>query len=85
METDYSASVAIRFGPRLRELRSQSGLTQAELATKAGIRQASITDYERGKTDATWTMVVRLAHALGVTPDAFLREAETAKENRNPG
>lgn len=71
MDEDIAAAVAARFGPRLRELRARAGLTQVELATRAGLRQASVADYETGKTSATWPNVVRLAHCLGVTPDAF--------------
>ncbi|WP_439624043.1 helix-turn-helix domain-containing protein [Gemmata sp.] len=84
MDQEYATKIAERFGPRLKELRAAAGLTQAGLAEIAGLRQASIADYERGKTSAGWPQVVRLAHALGVTPDTFLREA-TPDKNQNSG
>lgn len=62
---------AARFSQRLRELREYKGLTQAALASRSGLRQASIADYERGRSEPTWSSVLALADALGISPDDF--------------
>ncbi|CAN0292558.1 unnamed protein product [Phaeothamnion confervicola] len=82
MDLEYAEQVAERFGARLRELRSKAGITQAALGKKCGVRQASIAEYERGRSSPSWPYVVRLAFALGVTPDAFTA-IPGEKENRN--
>ena len=84
MDEEYAARVANRFGPRLRELRTAAGLSQKGLAEIAGIRQASIAAYELCQTSAGWPQVIRLAHALGVTPDTFTREP-AGEKNQNSG
>lgn len=82
MDNDYVLAVSARFGPRLKELRGKARLSQAALAERCGVRQASVAEYERGTSVPTWPNVVRLALALGVTPDAFTA-AVAQKENRN--
>lgn len=80
MDERYVETVIARFGPRLKELRTGAGLTQAALAERCGVRQASVAEYERGTSAPTWPNVVRLALALGTTPDAF---TVAEKKNRN--
>lgn len=85
MDEQYAILVASRFGPRLRELRTKAGISQAELGRRSGIRQASIAEYERAVSAPTWPYVVRLALALGATPDAFTIAAteQTSASDRN--
>ena len=40
----------MRFGEKLRALRKEKGLTQAELAKLAGVGLKTITNYEKGST-----------------------------------
>ena len=67
------------FADRLRELRHAVGLSQPELAKKAGMTKAGICNLEQGRRGASWNTVVALAEALGVTPDAFLPAAKQRK------
>jgi putative transcriptional regulator len=55
---------------RLRELRKAAGLTQAELARRAGLRyQSHIADLEIGRIQApTLPVAYRIARALGTEP-----------------
>jgi transcriptional regulator with XRE-family HTH domain len=62
------------FAERLRLLRAARGLTQAELAEKAGVGRRSIEEYERGKLPRKAGPA--LARALDVTPDLLLRGAD---------
>jgi transcriptional regulator with XRE-family HTH domain len=65
---------AERFAGRLRELRSEAGLTQGQLAEKAGVKRDAIARWERGMREPSWSNVVALANALAVSTDAFLQE-----------
>jgi transcriptional regulator with XRE-family HTH domain len=60
------------FGERLQQLRKKRGLSQVELASKLGIHQSLISQYERGYLRLHGALLVRLAQALGTTPDAIL-------------
>jgi transcriptional regulator with XRE-family HTH domain len=53
------------FGPHLRALRIERGLTQAQLAERADTNTMFISKLERGVTTPTIGTLVRLARALG--------------------
>jgi len=58
---------------RLKELRQAAHLTQAQLAKKVGVRQATINDLENDKSRRIeLDLLERLAAALGVEPGALL-------------
>jgi transcriptional regulator with XRE-family HTH domain len=59
------------FAGRLKELREQAGLTQQQLADKAGLSKFGISDLEQGRRIPGWDTVLALASALGVSTDAF--------------
>lgn len=52
-------------GALLAQARRRAGLTQAELAARAGTSQAAISDYERGRRDPSVTTLRRLLKAAG--------------------
>lgn len=57
-------------GIRLRHARKLRGLTQVELARSSGVKQASISDLERGESKSfRGTTLVALAQTLQVNPD----------------
>lgn len=59
---------------RLREEREKAGLTQTELAEKAGVRQATISELETGKTRRVDLDVLdRLCGALRLSPGDLLK------------
>lgn len=57
---------------RLKELRKQAGLTQIELAERAGTAQSHIANIEKGKRDIDFELAYRLAKALNVKPYELL-------------
>jgi transcriptional regulator with XRE-family HTH domain len=57
---------------RLKELRKQAGLTQQELAERAGTAQSHIANIEKGKRDIDFELAGRLAKALNVKPYELL-------------
>jgi transcriptional regulator with XRE-family HTH domain len=59
-------------GQRIRRLRKERGLTQAQLAEQMGIAEILISDYERGRLRVSAETAVRLALAFGVSTDELL-------------
>ena len=57
---------------RIKELRLEKGLTQTQLAEKAGINQSMIARWERGEREPIASAVVKLADALECTCDYLL-------------
>jgi len=51
----------------LRRERQHQALTQQELAHRAGISRAYLSEIERGKRDLSVTVLVKLQQALGPT------------------
>ena len=66
------------FEENLKEKRAQSGLTQAELAMKAGVTARTIQNYELGtRKPGNMVIVQRIADALGTTTEQLLSSGET--------
>lgn len=55
----------MEFKDRLKKARTHAGLNQAELATRIGVRQTSVSDLERGKSRST-SFVTQMAYEMGV-------------------
>lgn len=51
---------------RVKDYRERKGWTQEELAGKAGVRRATVSDYERGRERIDLATLEKLANALGV-------------------
>ncbi len=64
------------FAVRLKELRTKAGLTQQELAEKAGLHTMSVTKLELQSREPSWKTVEALATALGVECTAFSVKAK---------
>jgi transcriptional regulator with XRE-family HTH domain len=77
MSADY-------FAGRLKELRERAGLTQQQLAERAGMNKFGIAKLEQGKTKPWWESVLALANALGVTPNDFT-SPPSARTDTKPG
>lgn len=75
---------ASMFAGRLKELRESAGLTQKQLADKAGLGLRAVTYLESGDRKPAWETVLSLASALGVECTAFTQEP-TATDPRPKG
>ena len=58
-----------RIGQRITALRKLAGLSQDQLADKAGIGRTHLSRIEQGKYDVTFWVVQQIAEALGMTVD----------------
>lgn len=63
-----------RLGARLRELRLEAGLTQAELARRTGIHRPNIARVEAGRHTPSLETLSRLATAIGVPTTRVLSQ-----------
>ncbi|MEO9803944.1 MAG: helix-turn-helix transcriptional regulator [Reichenbachiella sp.] len=54
-------------GQRLKEVRTQAGLSQEELALKAGLSQSQIYRIEKGLINTTISTVLHIAETLDVS------------------
>ena len=62
------------FGERLKKLRKKAGLTQEELAEKAGVSNITISQWENGIYAPTMTRIKALAQALNVPESDLLND-----------
>src|SRR5947209_18212814 len=68
------------FAGRLKELREQAGLTQQQLADRAGLTRDGVAQLGRGRRKPAWETVVALISALECGAEAFTqRPAPRAK------
>ncbi len=61
-------------GSNIRQIREQKGITQAELAEKAGITQAMMCQIERGTKNPSLQVGNEIANLLGCSIDELLDE-----------
>lgn len=70
--------MSARFPDRLKEIREERGLSQADLAEKSGLQTSAISHFETGRRSPSFDNLKRLADALGSSIDALLdRKLET--------
>jgi transcriptional regulator with XRE-family HTH domain len=69
------------FSQRLKDLRTQRKLSQTELGERAQVNFSQVSRYERGAVHPTVDVLVRLAHALGVTVGDFFTATESPLPN----
>lgn len=67
MEKDYEARK--RMGERIRQLRSERGISQVELAERAGLVQPHIPRIEQGRYSVGFDTLQAIAKVLGCTVD----------------
>lgn len=61
------------FGERLRAAREARGLTQQALGFDVGVTDATISKWEKGRSEPTLAQLAMLAELLGVTTDKLIR------------
>ena len=65
---------SIRFGEVVRQARADAGLSQEELADRAGLDRSYVGGVERGDRNPTLLVIAKIAKGLGLTvPQLFSR------------
>lgn len=60
------------FGERIRELRKQSGMTQAQLAEKLGMSRQALSNWEKGICEPDYLGILGLCKALSVDANKLI-------------
>ncbi|MDO8612306.1 MAG: helix-turn-helix transcriptional regulator [Dehalococcoidia bacterium] len=71
--------IKTRFGQRLRELRQAKGLSQEELAFRAGLHRTYVSSTERGQRNVALVNIEKLATALEVEMAGLFRGMEKGR------
>lgn len=75
--------IATIIGTNLQRLRTQRGLTQEQLAEKAGISTSFCANIERGNKGVSLSVLYDLADSLGVSVDYLLYPEQPDARIRN--
>lgn len=76
-----SVRTAADIGEVIRAARVAQGLSQTELAQRAGLRQPKVSEIERGKDTAHIGIALRMIAALGLTIEIADPEASAQSAN----
>jgi transcriptional regulator with XRE-family HTH domain len=60
------SDVKVRFGNKLKEVRTKAGVSQEKLAELAGLHRTYVSTVERGLRNISLENIEKLAEALGV-------------------
>ena len=77
---EYFNSTSMQLGDAIKKVREAKGLSQKEAAAACKLDQSHYSRIERGKTDPTFSIVVRIAKALKVELHELFRADEFFKE-----
>ena len=69
-------------GNKLLSIRKRLGLTQSELAERAGLSDRTYADIERGTANMRIDTALRICEALHVTPDEIFTDDNTSYAKR---
>ena len=70
--TPKDCALVVTFAENVRRLRRESGMSQEELADRAGLHRTYIGMLERAEKNVTIYNIEKLAIALGVQPHVLL-------------
>ena len=65
-----------KFAERLKELRKECKMSQAQLATKLGVNQRTISNWEKEIRQPDYDMLLKIATVLDVSTDYLLGLSE---------
>ncbi|MEG6613596.1 helix-turn-helix transcriptional regulator [Pseudoclostridium thermosuccinogenes] len=77
------SEITIIVGERVRHYRNKAGLSQDELAEKAGLHHTYIGQVERGEKNATLESIAKIAYALQVPLEVLFENIVTGNTD-NP-
>ena len=73
MRSNPRSEEVIEIGKRIREIRTNEKMSQADLADKANISLSQVSDIETGKSSMRLTTFIGIVEALQVSADVLLR------------
>lgn len=73
------------FGQNVRRLREEQGMTQIELASRAGLNRSYLGGVERGQRRICMENIARIADALSISPDVLFQYPVAPKSSSDEG
>jgi len=73
-----------QIGRAIKRLRTDAGLSQSELAERAGMHRTTMSEIERGVSNLSVDLAHRVAHALGMSLSELCAEAELRRRRARP-
>jgi transcriptional regulator with XRE-family HTH domain len=70
------------FGAAIRELRSERGISQEEMAYRSGLNRGYYGDVERGERNVSYANILKISRALEVSASHVLLRAEDLSAGR---
>ncbi|MBQ8324283.1 MAG: helix-turn-helix transcriptional regulator [Clostridia bacterium] len=67
---------------RLKQLRTERGISQVRLAMELSVSQHTVSRYETGEREADYAMLIRIADYFDVSVDYLLGRTDDPKVNR---
>ena len=77
-------AVMLTLGSRVRAARRQAGLNQRQLADRARVSDRYVGQLEKGQANVSVGVLVRVAQALGIAPDALFAADSPAPTHHPP-
>jgi CheY-like chemotaxis protein len=77
--TDPDSNLKSLFGTTIKSKRSELGMSQEELADRAGLHRTYVSDVERGTRNVSLGSIEKLAHALGLSVWRLFEQAADGK------
>lgn len=65
---------------KLREIRKRCGLTMKELGERVGVGESTISQYETGKRQPDYEILLRIADYFGVSVDEILGKERSTED-----
>lgn len=67
----------VKFGKRIKELRTERGMSQMDVGASIGIDRENIRKYEKGLQEPKLSTVIKFAKVFDVTFDELLTKCHT--------
>lgn len=74
----------MNFGNNLKKLREHHGISQAKVANDLNISRVAYTNYELGKREPSYDMLIHIARYFHMTVDDLIREQELTADQSVP-
>ena len=66
----------ILLGKKVKALREQNNLTQAQFAEKTGVAKSTVAAYEANSRQPSYEVLIRIAQTFGMHTDSILLDGE---------
>ncbi len=71
--------IKLKIGQRIKQLRSEIGISQEALGLEAGVDRTYVSDVENGRRNVSVEILERLVKGLGITLAVFFNEKDFRK------